>query len=756
MIKLNKLKILIAGIISFACLFFFFSKPTLVHAEEECEFTSNWTSTITDYQTLTQIDFLDTAPADYEDTNQTINTNIQVYRSSSDTTKIAFVYDGVIKAPVNCDFLFNKCSQVITINFNNFNTTQATRMISMFSMCSSLKQLDLSGFSTPNLLATNSMFDSCSSLTFVDISNFDTSKVVNMLQMFKNCSNLTGSFGKDGTAIKIGEGFDTSKVFTISSMFANCSKIISIDMSGFDFSSLNTNTYMPDGTNGVFANCAFNVFRAPSVIPDGVEINLGGGKYYDSVTNTQYTVLNSSLAGRRLIKHNVHTPVDCVCTTCGFIDHNYGDWIEEVPAFCGQIGAKAHYHCDKCNKNFDEEYKEIEDITIIATEHKYSEDWSNDESNHWHECLCGLKKDEAEHIYGDWVITQPATVETPGEKKRNCTVCDYEQTEVIYHTHTYLDTWTSDETHHWHECECGDKSEKAVHSFGKWIVTKESTQDTPGERKRICSVCAYEQIEEFEHTHTYPNTWTFDETHHWHECECGDKSEAAVHTYGEWEVLKEATLEIPGERKRICSVCAYEQIEEFEHTHTYPNTWTFDETHHWHECECGDKSEAAVHTYGEWKVVKEATELAEGTKERTCSVCEHKETESIAKLAHTHKYSDTWKFNETHHWHECSCGDKIEEAAHTYGEWKVVKEATASETGLEEQSCICGHKVTRAIPKLSSSSNLGLIIGVSIAGVFVAFLLAYIIMYIIWSKKEKGLKFLVPSFAWIKHKIFKK
>ena len=42
-------------------------------------------------------------------------------------------------------------------------------------------------------------------------------------------------------------------------------------------------------------------------------------------------------------------------------------------------------------------------------------------------------------------------------------------------------------------------------------------------------------------------------------------------------------------------------------------------------CECGEAYkdlyvEALGHTYGEWKVVKEATETEEGLKERDCSV----------------------------------------------------------------------------------------------------------------------------------------
>ena len=47
---------------------------------------------------------------------------------------------------------------------------------------------------------------------------------------------------------------------------------------------------------------------------------------------------------------------------------------------------------------------------------------------------------------------------------------------------------------------------------------------------------------------------------------------------------------------------------------------------------CGETRVAPGHTYGEWKVVTEATVDAEGSEERECTVCHHKETRSIAKL----------------------------------------------------------------------------------------------------------------------------
>ena len=53
--------------------------------------------------------------------------------------------------------------------------------------------------------------------------------------------------------------------------------------------------------------------------------------------------------------------------------------------------------------------------------------------------------------------------------------------------------------------------------------------------------------------------------------------------------------------------------------------------------------------------------------------------------------------------YSCSCGnmytdDRVPALGHSYGEWKVVKDATVSETGLEEQVCSrCGAKNQKII-----------------------------------------------------------
>ena len=129
-----------------------------------------------------------------------------------------------------------------------------------------------------------------------------------------------------------------------------------------------------------------------------------------------------------------------------------------------------------------------EDTTIEATcksdasvhTHTYGA-WSNDDTDHWHECTdvsctdkAGSVKDKAGHVYDDAADT-------------TCNVCGYVRTvtpPAPVHTHTY-GAWSSDDADHWHECtdaSCTDKAgsvkDKAAHIY-------DDDADT------TCNVCGY-------------------------------------------------------------------------------------------------------------------------------------------------------------------------------------------------------------------------------------------------------------------------
>lgn len=63
------------------------------------------------------------------------------------------------------------------------------------------------------------------------------------------------------------------------------------------------------------------------------------------------------------------------------------------------------------------------------------------------------------------------------------------------------------------------------------------------------------------------------------------------------------------------------------HTHSYGTAWKYDDTNHWHECQCGDKADTAAHTF-KWVTDKEATATEKGSKHEECTVCGAKRSEN--------------------------------------------------------------------------------------------------------------------------------
>ena len=75
--------------------------------------------------------------------------------------------------------------------------------------------------------------------------------------------------------------------------------------------------------------------------------------------------------------------------------------------------------------------------------------------------------------------------------------------------------------------------------------------------------------------------------------------------------------------------------------------------------------------------------------------------------SHTHTYGTEWKSDAYKHWHECSCGAKSEEAAHTAGEWITDTAATATTDGAKHKECTVCHRVleTGTIPATGSGEH---------------------------------------------------
>ena len=238
--------------------------------------------------------------------------------------------------------------------------------------------------------------------------------------------------------------------------------------------------------------------------------------------------------------------------------------------------------------------------------------------------------------------------------------------------------------------------------------------------------------------HSPSETWSYDSDYHWHICTtCNAVLDKAAHSGGT------ATCQA----KAICDVCKAEYGTTTAHTFISKH----DDTQHWKECSiCGaidSENPKTNHTFGEWETVTDSTCTATGTKKHTCTGCDYSETGVIEKKAHTTEHHDrvdptctttgsieywqcgvcgkmfsdaacttevtdvtldklphsagtAWEKDTAYHWHLCtSCGSEVmDKAAHTYGDWVVITEATETETGLRKRTCsVCGYEQTEEI-----------------------------------------------------------
>ena len=108
--------------------------------------------------------------------------------------------------------------------------------------------------------------------------------------------------------------------------------------------------------------------------------------------------------------------------------------------------------------------------TVAPTGHTPSASRSNDSTDHWRICenpWCGEIIEKSAHTYGGWTVTIPATEEHEGERQHTCTECGYTETEIISkeaHVHSFGSEWKHDGTYHWHECDCGERTDVSAHT----------------------------------------------------------------------------------------------------------------------------------------------------------------------------------------------------------------------------------------------------------------------------------------------------
>ena len=143
-------------------------------------------------------------------------------RWSSKKNQIRKVYavDRII--PEIFDGWFMNCTNLVSFDGDNFDTSGVKRMDYMFDNCISLTEADVSGFDTANVIYMDYMFENTKIVT-LDLSSFHTDSLMYSYCMFYGCSELTYLDLRN---------FDTSNAgITMHSMFNGCLKLDTVILS---------------------------------------------------------------------------------------------------------------------------------------------------------------------------------------------------------------------------------------------------------------------------------------------------------------------------------------------------------------------------------------------------------------------------------------------------------------------------------------------------------------------------------------------
>lgn len=191
----------------------------------------------------------------------------------------------------------------------------------------------------------------------------------------------------------------------------------------------------------------------------------------------------------------------------------------EVEASCTEAGSYDEVvYCSVCETEISRDHK-----TIFPLGHTFAEEYTSDETGHWHKCIrcdatdekaphkfdtedcsekatcevCSYEKTAGKHTWDDGVVTAEPTCTAAGQKTYTCTSCHATKTEEIPATgHSYSEAWTTSEAKHWHACaNCDSKRDEADHTWNDGVVTTEPTTSAEGVKTYTCTVCGATKTE---------------------------------------------------------------------------------------------------------------------------------------------------------------------------------------------------------------------------------------------------------------------
>ena len=579
-----------------------------------------------------------------------------MFCNCSSLTNIDFVgswdIGGVTSA--NTAGMFDNCIGIISINLSEWNMNSVTSMEGMFRNCTNLKSVDMSSWNMSGAASMNGMFEGCENLASVNMREAKLENVVSINWMFRSCSNLKN--------VNM-SGIDLGSASSANELFARCSNLEDIDMSGADFGSLTYGLWFTDCCNLINVNMngvnlksltsAWAMFENCKnlVCVDMGDVNLESATSIDDMFNGCSNLTSVDMGGCNMSCVSI---ASAVFRDCLQLDHIVS------PKGIGTFISLPYSFCDETGNDFDKIDNTVQNATLLRRKYLISYELNHglivDNPNSYTSVMetFDLKNPTRDgYTFLGWTGSngdEPQTVVTI-EKGTTGDLTytanwknDYSEEggNTEDHTHTYNSGWEYDEDKHWKECDCGERSETASHTF-RWKTDKAATMTEAGLKHEECTECGYtrnentviEKLDE-NHVHEYGTSYLWDETGHWQECECGNHTETEVHNFA-WVIDRVSTMTENGLKHEECSICGYmrnedtviDKIDEDNtenggnssggHIHSYNSGWGYDAKEHWKECSCGEKSQIASHVY--ITTVTKAEPGKDGSIVKKCSVC---------------------------------------------------------------------------------------------------------------------------------------
>jgi len=271
--------------------------------------------------------------------------------------------------------------------------------------------------------------------------------------------------------------------------------------------------------------------------------------------------------------------------------------------------------------------------------------------------------------YGELLLHTWNADEATEESDKHCTVCGYVAAQRLPHTHggklthveaTAPDCDTAGNAEHW-RCACG-----------MLFSDSEGTREITDPDSVILAATG----------HSHADAWSANAQKHWHACACGDKKDAAAHTWNADGATEESD--------KHCTVCGYVVEEMIGHTHRFESALSWDDEGHWYAPTCGHtdvKGDYAVHTYESTVTAPTCTE--QGYTTYTCA-CGRSYRDDYTSAA-GHGFAQTLTYDGGGHWYASTCehGATKDYAAHEYV--RTVTAPTCTENGYTTYACACGY-----------------------------------------------------------------